>query len=172
MPSNGPQTRAWCFTIHNIDWNDPEDRPETWYAAGHVSYMVYQLEVCPDTGRHHWQGYLLWNRKKTLTGCKKIHPTAHWETRRGTHEQARDYCKKDDTRCPATDTEHDPGPFEFGDEPKPGERQDLIEVKAAIDSGLTYRDLWQLHFNAMLRYNRNLREYREVVMPPVTLKPR
>lgn len=128
---------------------------------------MYQLERCPETYRYHWQGYVLFARKQTLAACKTRHPTAHWEPRRGTHEQARDYCKKEDTRVSGDDPEnvHDPGPFEFGDEPRPGERQDLIAVRAAIDAGDTLQQIWSEHFPAMVRYNRSLLLYRQLTTP-------
>jgi len=76
MPATGPQVRAWCFTVHVR--NDDEIHAfkpfEEWE---HVSYIVYQLERCPETRRYHFQGYVLWNKKKTLSFCKKQHGTAH-----------------------------------------------------------------------------------------------
>lgn len=69
-----------------------------------AKYTVYGKEV-GESGTAHLQGYMCFKTLKSLKSIKKLHPTAHWETRRGSHEQARDYCKKD-------------GDFvEFGEEP-------------------------------------------------------
>lgn len=49
-------------------------------------YMVTQLER-GESGTAHLQGYVILMNPKGLSGVKRIHATAHWEVRRGTHEQ-------------------------------------------------------------------------------------
>jgi len=64
-------------------------------------YLVWQEEVCPDTGRIHWQGYVEFFRSQRMAAVKKIFgDTVHVEPRRGTAQEADDYCSKDDTRLP------------------------------------------------------------------------
>lgn len=129
-----------------------------------VTYIVYQLERCPETRRLHYQGYVLWKTKKTLSYCKTQHATAHWEPRRGTHEQARDYCKKKDSQVSQDYV------FEYGDEPKPGARNDQLAVKAAVDEGVPLLQLWEEHFPVMLKYQRSVSIYRELKTPPRDFK--
>jgi len=128
-----------------------------------IKYCVYQLEACPETRRLHFQGYVIWTKKKTLTYCKTQHATAHWEPRRGTHEQARDYCKKEDTRSTMCEA-----PVEFGTEPKPGQRNDILAVKAAIDveGGIHYDKLWEEHFPAMVKFRQSFWHYWILKIPP------
>lgn len=158
MPAAGPQVRAWCFTVHIRNRDELNDfKPfEQWEG---VTYIVYQLEKCPETRRTHFQGYVLWSKKKTLAFCKKQHAHAHWEVRRGTHEQARDYCKKPESRV---SLEHC---YEFGDEPKPGQRQDLIALKADIDEGKSSLAIWDAHFPVMLKYHRGAQVYMNLKIP-------
>lgn len=97
------QVANWVFTLFNLEeMKSLEDLG--------ASYLVYQLEVCPESGRDHYQGYVQFPRSKALSGCKKLFPTAHWEPRKKAHEAARLYCMKESTRKPGTDS----GPFEFG----------------------------------------------------------
>lgn len=169
MPAKGPQSRSWVFVINNPHPDRLGDDPQQWFNDGHVSYIAYQLERAPTTGTIHWQGYVWWTRKKTLHGCKEISPRANFRVMRGTHEQARDYSTKEDTRLRrGTRFWPDPGPYRFGDEPRPGERTDLLIVKHAIDDGSTWYNLWQNHFAAMIKYCKNFRQYRDDTMPPRT----
>lgn len=175
MPATAAQVRAWTFTINNpLPDTQPDDNPQKWFDDGHVTYVVWQKER-GEKGTPHFQGYVLWARKKTLAGCKKIHKTCHWEPRYGTHEQARHYCMKPHDGCACEHCEKArigfprlEGPWEVGDAPKPGERKDLELIKKDIKDGKSWYELWETNFNTMLRYHRGLREYREIVTPQRT----
>lgn len=66
----------------------------------HVRYAVSQKEKCPTTGREHYQGYVEFTKPLRLAAAQAQlgEEKAHLEPRRGTREQARDYCKKLETR--------------------------------------------------------------------------
>lgn len=72
----------------------PEDFPP-W-----LSYVSYQLEMCPDTDRLHFQGYLECIGKKSFSQLAAVNgfSGAHFEVRRGTQAQAISYTQKEDTR--------------------------------------------------------------------------
>jgi len=78
------------FTINN----PKKQNPLLWPG---VKFLVYQKEQ-GDKGTPHLQGYVQFEKPKRLSGCKKVDPTAHWEARMGTHEEAVNYCTKKDTR--------------------------------------------------------------------------
>ena len=82
-------SRAWCFTLNNYT----EEEEETLRNAP-CAYMVLGKEV-GDQGTPHLQGYVHFKEAKTLSAMKKIMPRAHLEIRKGTVDQAVDYCKKD-----------------------------------------------------------------------------
>ena len=83
------QSRSWCFTINN--WTEKD---ETAIAMAGARYTVYGKEV-GESGTPHLQGYVYFANKKSMKGVSKLLPTAHLEMRKGTHEQARNYCIKD-----------------------------------------------------------------------------
>lgn len=97
------QGKRWCFTINNPTAEDcksligtEEERPRA--ILDHVQYLIFQEEKGEEEGTLHFQGFLILKQKKRLTWLKNhINPRAHWEIARGTNEQARDYCRKDDT---------------------------------------------------------------------------
>lgn len=139
------QSRNWIFTINN-----PGDlKPEVAFAPGY-KYLIYQLEQ-GEEGTPHYQGYVAFKSNKRLAALKKLSKEAHWEPRRGSHSQARDYCSKEETRVK--------GPWTFGVEPEQGKRTDLDEVKEAIDAGASMADVAQNFFSQFVKYERGFRSY-------------
>jgi len=100
-----------------------------------VKYCVWQIER-GENGTRHVQGYAELVSKKTLAALKGWLPTAHFERRRGTAEQARDYCMKEDSR--------EDGPFEHGTyvPSQQGQRTDLEQVRDAIMAGASKRQIY------------------------------
>lgn len=82
------RARAWCFTKNNWQEEDLLTIPKLG-----ATYVVYGKEV-GEKGTPHLQGYLYFQNMKSLKGLTKIFQ-AHYEIRRGSHQQARDYCIKD-----------------------------------------------------------------------------
>lgn len=81
------QSKAWVFTLNNpteeetqflSSLSDDEKRIEHG-----IQYVIYGEEV-GESGTRHYQGYIEFLKRIRLTGCRKIFPRAHWETRRGT----------------------------------------------------------------------------------------
>lgn len=83
--------KFWTFTLNNPT---PADAPLTW----DVKYLSYQKER-GEEGTVHYQGYIELHKNKRLSGVRnQFSKTAHWETRKGTQEQAIAYTQKEDTR--------------------------------------------------------------------------
>lgn len=105
--------RDWCVTA----WVEPKWDPEL------NKYLVYQKELCPNTGRIHWQTYVECKDKVRMRGMQKSLGLAkdqgHCWKRLGSREQARDYCMKADTRLEAA---KEFGKFKL---PEQGKRTDL-----------------------------------------------
>jgi hypothetical protein len=91
-------------------------------------YLVYQRESGAETGHHHFQGYCQMKRAERLAALKKLFPGAHLEIQRGTNEEAKEYCMKEDSRID--------GPWEFGEfkpsQGQQGKRTDIEEIITAI----------------------------------------
>lgn len=149
------QSRAWVFTLNN---HSSVDVPNTFEGK----YCIWQEEQ-GEAGTKHLQGYIVWNTPKRLSAIKKYAPTAHWEVRRGTHDQAKAYCSKEETRLS--------GPFTYGEEPLgSGTRSDLISLKRSIDEGKSQLELFEDHFEPMLKYHKGIALYRSLKVPPRTEK--
>lgn len=118
------KVRAMVFTLFNAC-------PIT-FDENCMRYLVQGTEVCPTTGRHHYQGYIYWkNPRSWRATCKKwkcwVRPA------KGTPNECRNYCVKE-------------GNFaEFGKIPEQGERTDLEEKFRQIKTGELTADevLWE-----------------------------
>lgn len=111
------RSRAYVFTINNYTEED-----EAGVALCGATYTIYGKEV-GDSGTPHLQGYLWFKNARAVTSVKKKLPRAHIEVRKGSHQQARDYCKKE-------------GNFvEFGEEPEQS-GGDSVAKKAARNKRL------------------------------------
>jgi len=65
-----------------------------------VTFAVWQLEQAPETGRYHFQGYLELSKQQSIAQVQSFPGLAgcHIEPRRGSQEQAIEYCEKDESR--------------------------------------------------------------------------
>ena len=139
------RSKNWLFTINNPG---NEDMPDNW----EYKYLCYQRE-CGANGTVHIQGYVIWNNRRTLNSCRAINARAHWEIRRGTHDQAVEYCTKQDTRVEGTE------PFISGTPPSPGARSDLEDIKEMVDSGESMQEVSTKHFGSYIRYYKGIHQY-------------
>ena len=83
-------TRGWCYTINNFTEEDRDG-----LRSLECVYNIFGYERGAE-GTPHLQGYVHFKSHKTLKGVKKMMPRAHLEPRKGTIDQAVDYCKKKD----------------------------------------------------------------------------
>lgn len=116
--------RRWCLTENCLPLLLVHGLQEEGLPDG-VKYFIGQLEKAPDTGKLHLQGYVELAQAKRLPWLKEnLSRTAHWEAAKGSQDENRAYCSKDQTR--------QDGPWEFGVPAAQGKRTDLLEAKAAM----------------------------------------
>lgn len=139
----------WCFTVNSESQNFADNLRDLFMLNKKkcLKYICGQLEVAPETGKLHFQGYLQLKRTQRLSWLKKnISSTAHWENQKAlNNNDARGYCCKDDTSA---------GEFlEFGTYTKgPGQRNDLIPFRDAIKKGSNKRVILDEFTNEYARY--------------------
>lgn len=115
------QSRTACLTV----WNYTHDPSSVPFDDEVIRYAVWQREKCPDTGKQHLQMYAEAAKPLTLKQWKRAvgDEKAHVEKRRGTREQAIEYCKKKESRD--EETFHEFGEFRVAQ----GRRSDLDAKK-------------------------------------------
>lgn len=101
MSRSRVQSKRWTFTCFDLSeefWKIDDQRLVTWCEQD-VEYMVFQEEECPDTHRHHWQGFVIFKKRKDLSWLQRRFPRGtHFETAKGTNEQNVAYCTKEESR--------------------------------------------------------------------------
>ena len=166
MAASAAQSKNWMFTINNPT---DADRPLEW----DTKYIVFQLER-GESGTPHFQGYVIFLTNKRLSALKKLHSTAHWEARRGSHEQAVHYVTKPHPGCTCEHCKDNPerleGPWTSGLPPEQGKRNDLLLVKEKIQRGAKIETLYDDHFHSMILYKKAFMEYRSSIQKPRTTK--
>lgn len=161
----GLRSRYWIYTLHDGLGFEPTGVQEKYF-----NYHIVQKERCPTTGRLHWQGYIELKQVQRLSYLQKLIPHGHYEVRRGTRCEAREYCRKEESRVD--------GPFEYGVwvEGDRGRRSDLASVMAAISDerrevqlAEEFPEVWCKYYKAFERYRSLLaqestREFRAVTV--------
>ncbi len=154
-----PGNRNWCWTLNN-----PTGLASALpFSRKDVKYSIWQLEE-GENNTSHLQGYTEFHKQMAMSSLKKLHNRIHWEQRQGNRSQARDYCRKRDSRVD--------GPWEHGTwvENNPGRRTDLEQLKDSVDEGKKPKELWDDHYGPMCRYYKAVEVYREVTCPDRTWK--
>lgn len=130
---------------------------------GAVRYAIGQLERGEQGGNYHIQAYIEFTRPVSIMWCHReftlLHG-AHLEPRMGTREQARDYCRKEQTRLY--------GPAEFGDfgAGGQGKRSDLELFGRRVLDGASDYDLAQETPGMFLQYGRYVQTLRRAGEAP------
>jgi len=158
-------SKHWCFT-----WNDAEDR----YTYEDIidklgsacDYLVFQQEV-GEEGTKHYQGYAEFTKEQRLTSLRKLtFPVKpHWEKRRGTREQARDYAMKEETRVD--------GPWVSGQKPwrdakaltKNKYREDINAVALMAKEGATDAEIFEEHPGITMQFLSHIQKARFIFKP-------
>lgn len=157
MPASVGRCRYAVFTVNN--WNTEEKADILAQKA--FSYVIVGEEIAPETGTPHLQGYLELKKQCAFSTLKKLIPRAHFETqRKGTGEQAANYCKKDGKWADA------------GTLKNPGSRTDLKEFCRSIKRKRTFTQMVDMHPTPMCKYYRFYDRYTlELARQDVTFEP-
>lgn len=159
--------RQWCFTIHADESNGDhalwplstaDDHPLSgWVSNKYFRFCFYSVERCPRTRRIHLQGFLCLSERMRLSALKKeYHKTAHWETSRGTFEQNMEYCSKDKS--------HLCGPFQMGEPPAQGKRNDLETLHTMVKAKATNSEILEATNGKAARFEKCINFMRFVTM--------
>lgn len=145
--------KYWCYTLNNYTEEELKDHREAHDKTEDITYHTFGREKGDENATPHLQGYIEFKAKIRLGGIKRIpgFKRCHLELRRGSAEQARDYCWKED------DSPHVSG--ELSNNYR-GKRSDLLAIKDKIDAGATEEDIASEHFGSWVRYRKSFSAYK------------
>lgn len=152
--------RNYMFTM--FDYN-PEAHTKIWeenYQKNQIQFLIGQQEVCPKTGRKHFQGYLELSRAAGLNSVKKIlgSPSAHLERRAGSQQCAINYVQKEDSRIDGTS-------YILGNKKEQGKRNDIAAALEKLKVGVKIVDIIE-EMPSMLRLDRHLERQQQRMIQP------
>lgn len=158
-------SRNWCYTLFS-DENVKGDRKadnaleKSWPGANkidfdsvkHLRFVVQQKEKCPETGKKHIQGYAEFKMPVRFSAVQKMFgEKCHCEIRKGSQQEAIDYCEKEDSRVYP--------PFRWG---SPAQKTGGCNSKAVVawirEHSLTcsYKDYVEEFETEFIRYGNNM----------------
>lgn len=143
--------RNVCFTSFEIE------KP---VFCDKMNYMIVGKEVCPTSGKEHWQGYAEFKESHRMKGVKDMlgGDGVHIEPRRGTQDEAISYCMKG-------------GAYEsWGSVKQQGKRNDLSEVANAIATGKELTDVAAIYPEQYIKYHRGLAAFKAAIDKPKCTK--
>lgn len=145
---------CWCFTLNNPEEHGP--LPNTW---PDVKLMVYQLEEA-NSSTLHYQGYVEFTTAKRISTLKNINAHAHFEVRRGSRQQAIEYCMKEDTRVPGSEPVIIGTLPDFKSDKEDKKIKTSLAVKQLIDEGKDDKVIANEYFGYYIQSYRGLTQYR------------
>lgn len=146
--------RNYCFTYNYSDnennGNIPFEPKDFITSSPDVRFAIWQLELAPETGRKHLQGYIEYTSPWRLARVKAhLGTRTHLEPRKGTRQQAIEYCRKEDSRLE--------GPWTIGSEgSSQGKRSDLDSIADDIKAGSTIFEIVESFPSHYIRYRRGI----------------
>lgn len=204
VPENA-QTKAqvarfWAFTwfvpagvTPRVCDAETESRHETWCATDlkmgenwpmctigpeeELTGLVYQLEVCPDSGREHIQGYAEFAKPCRFQFAQALLGItgAHCEARKKSREACVKYCTKEESRkagtFPAllgTLAQQDPQAYKS----RQGKRTDISAMVEDIRSGKRAIECLERDPDTFVKYSKGMQEVRRVVQQSLATRPR
>ncbi len=143
--------RNVCATLNN--YTEQEEADFKFHFGPLCNYLIYGRET-GESGTPHLQIYMEFKKQIRLKAIKKLSPRLHVEKRRGTAQQASDYCGKEDS-----------DPFIAGTISHPGTRTDLHAVMEDIRSNpkRSKISLMEAHPQVCARYPSFVNTYQTLV---------
>lgn len=123
---HGVRFSRFCFTINGTE--QQLSRELGMLMTLTPKWLIVAQETCPTTGRRHLQGACVWGKQVPFSVLKDTPGLgrAHIENMKGTPLQNRTYCTKEDKE-----------PYEYGEMPQPGKRNDLHAAIEILREGTT-----------------------------------
>lgn len=136
------RNRNW-FITSNIGKPEVEDE--------NYSYCLIAEEHAPTTGKLHFHCYIEYKDAKSFKYMTKKFKSMRVEVAKGNAKQQKEYLSKENLI------------FESGIPKQQGKRNDLIEIKERMDTGIKPDEIAQSHFNSWVKYYKSFEKYAGII---------
>lgn len=137
-------SKHWIMTINNPVYKTEEEmRQHLHEDLNKLEYFVWQLESGVNETLH-IQGYIIFKARVRISALQLLFPGGHFEIKKGTPDQARDYCRKQDTRVD--------GPWEIGVFVSSSTDNKHVDFVKACQDGISDKELQDRFPTLYLRY--------------------
>lgn len=141
------KSRKWCFTMYY----DKEPGADYFGDNWECDYLIVGKEICPETKREHYQGYVRFPNPRALTGVRKLFThkvrtaagglgyPGHWTPCKGTETDNFNYCSKENNIVIEWGArEDDP---DAAEDKHQGKRNDIKRVRELIQGGAGMKEV-------------------------------
>lgn len=139
--------QLFCFTDYERDLSFWDKKKLNW------RYIIIGDEICPTTGRQHWQGFIYFKNQRHWNAVRKLLSPRHVNICKGSAQENITYCSKDGNII-----------LEDGDRPSQGQRTDLNEVKNEILDGRSVDDICVENPMVFHQYGRTLERLETIAL--------
>jgi len=154
---NGRAQRSKFFMV--TDFKNDKAHWEDLYLSGVITYVVGQYEIAPETKRRHLQLYVEVPTKISFATFKQKTSAIHVEARKGTQEQAEEYCTKEESR------EEGEEPFRFGERASgSGRTSEQARAIEAVKGGMALEQVARDFPGAWVRSYKGLTSLKEALV--------
>ncbi len=122
-------------------------------------WSIRQLEKAPTTGKLHIQAAIYYANAKRIGAVTKCFTDAHVEVMKGTCDQSRIYCSKEESRVKDSDF------ISYGTMPVQGKRMDIESFTDALVEGQSITTVALANPTTFVRHFKGLRAYAELLVP-------
>lgn len=157
MTNSNPQARGWLLTLPAAEY----DRQTVERELAPYPY-VGQLEEGSETAYRHWQIYIENPSAIRFSTLRRAFPKGHFEQRRGSRQQAYEYCTKAESRVveePPLSNRAD----ELDLHERRGQRRDIEQIHTELLAGATPAQV-RLNHPAAMRLSRGVDEVAQAVV--------
>jgi hypothetical protein len=136
--------RNYCLTSFKVEnyvlWQSLDTK-----GSDKIQYLIYQMEETKE-GKRHIQGYVEFKMPISMKRIKEIFSdsTLHIEPRRGTAQEASDYCTKVESRVM--------DPVKRGEISRQGTRTDIKKMYELLKEGKTPMEICEIMPGAYMKY--------------------
>ncbi len=133
---------------------------ELYATTDSLLYVLGGKEICPTTGRPHFQMWVHFRNQRSLAGARRLFYPRDTRVCDKSVEANEKYCRKDGQIV-----------IELGSKPRQGRRTDLEDIRKMIKDGKSLLEIADSYFDIWCQYRRSFEMYAKMCVRPRAHRP-